>query len=292
MKNFSFSIFQNETFIDLGLYQYGKEKCNPGHSYGPATRNHYLFHYIFSGRGTLYARNSRDEDVVYELHGGQGFLISPNQITTYIADENNPWVYAWVEFDGMLAKETLNLAGFSIDSPIFNPRYEKECLRMQNELIFLIEHPDETSFALIGHLYLLLDALIKSSKSTLTVKKNTLHDYYIKEAINFIEQNYQNNISVEDIADVVGINRSYFGKIFREQMGKSPQEFLLSYRMIKASKMLLLSTKSIEEIGKAVGYESQFHFSRAFKTVYGMSPLKWLKSTGREEENPIDLISE
>lgn len=288
MNEYSFSIFQNETFIDLALYQFGKEKCEPGHSFGPASRNHYLFHYIFSGRGKLWARNSDDVDDVYELSAGQGFLIYPGQITTYIADEKDPWTYAWAEFDGVVVKSCMELSGFSINQPVYKSRDKIACKTMQENLEYLAMHGDESSFDLIGHMYLFLDSLMKSSRSTLSRKRKTLQDYYIREAINFIESNYQKNISVENIADVCGINRSYFGKIFHDQMGQTPQEFLLQYRMLKASKLLLLSDKSVEEIGKEVGYESQFHFSRAFKSVYGLSPLKWLKENLPASENPLE----
>ena len=81
-----FSIFPNERFIDLGLYQFGMEQCSPSHSYGPAARNHFLFHYIISGTGTLYADDSTGTTKTYHLKSGEGFLIFPNQITTYIAD--------------------------------------------------------------------------------------------------------------------------------------------------------------------------------------------------------------
>ena len=50
MENMSFSIFPNDNFLDLRLYQYGWEQCAPLHSFGPFVRNHYLFHYILSGQ--------------------------------------------------------------------------------------------------------------------------------------------------------------------------------------------------------------------------------------------------
>ena len=59
MSNTFFNIFPNENFIDLCMYQFGYEQCDPGHSFGPATRNHYLFHYILSGTGTLMADNAK-----------------------------------------------------------------------------------------------------------------------------------------------------------------------------------------------------------------------------------------
>ena len=66
-----------------------------------------------------------------------------------------------------------------------------------------------------------------------------------------------------------------FGKIFHETVGKSPQEFLMNYRMTKAAELLKLTKLSISDIGNAVGYPNQLHFSRAFKNVYGVSPRNW-----------------
>ena len=77
MDNYSFSIFPNDHFLDLTLYQYGWEQCAPLYSYGPSVRNHYLFHFIISGRGQL---RSNDADGVthhHRLGPGQGFLICP-----------------------------------------------------------------------------------------------------------------------------------------------------------------------------------------------------------------------
>ena len=275
MSNIFFNIFPNENFIDLGMYQYGYEQCEPGHSFGPATRNHYLFHYIISGTGTLMADNAKGETQTYSIKSGQGFLIFPGQITTYIADQNLPWEYVWIEFDGLRVKEALDLTELSVNTPVYHSHSKDLREQLMNEMLYIVHHAKESPFHLIGHLYLFLDYLTQSAKSKKLVQSSKMSDYYIKEAINYIEQNFQNNITIEDIAAVCGINRSYFGKIFRNSIGRSPQEFLMNYRMVKATELLKLTSLSIAEIGSAVGYENQLHFARAFKTIYGVSPREW-----------------
>ncbi len=269
-----FAVFPNENFIDLSLYQYGWEHCKPSHSYGPAARNHYLFHYVISGTGTLMSDDSAGRTHTYQIRSGQGFMIFPKQVNTYIADEKLPWEYAWVEFDGLKAKESLEMAGLTMDSPIYHPGARDLSLELKNEMLYIAQHSDQSPFHLIGHLYLMLDYLTRSSSKRL-MQTGKIRDFYIKEAISFIEQNFQNDISVEDIAGFCNLNRSYFGKIFRDTLGKSPQEFLISYRMSKAAELLKLTELSVGDISSAVGYLNQLHFSRAFKKIYGTSPRQW-----------------
>lgn len=275
MSNISFNIFPNENFIDLDMYQYGYEQCDPGHSFGPAARNHYLFHYVISGTGTLMADNSNGETQTYSIKSGQGFLIYPGQINTYYADNQLPWEYVWIEFDGLRVKEALDITELSVDTPVYHSHSKQLRQQMMNEMLYIVQHAKESPFHLIGHLYLFFDYLTQSAKSTKPIQSSKMSDYYIKEAINYIEQNFQNDITIEDIAAVCGINRSYFGKIFRNSIGRTPQEFLMNYRMIKATELLKLTSLSIADIGSAVGYENQLHFSRAFKTIYGISPREW-----------------
>lgn len=275
MSEFIFSVFPSENFIDMGLYQFGWEQCAPSHSFGPAARNHYLFHYIISGTGMLMAQDSSGETISYSVKSGQGFMLFPRQICTYVADNRIPWEYVWIEFDGLQVKQMLEIAGLDVNHPIYKARYKDIANIMKEEMLYIVANKDASPFHLIGHLYLFIDALVRSSDMTQVTKGNNLRDFYIKEAISFIEQNFQNEITVEDIAASCGLNRSYFGKIFHENMGKSPQAFLISYRMIKATELLKLTNLSIADIGNAVGYSNQLHFSRAFKNVYGISPRQW-----------------
>lgn len=275
MKDLIFSIFPNETFIDLNLYQFGWERCAPSHTFGPAARSHYLFHYIISGTGSLLADDSGGHTKSYHIKSGQGFMIFPGQINTYTADKELPWEYTWIEFDGLRVKEAIELAGLSPDSPIYHSRSHDLRETMMQEMLYIAQHGDMTPFHLLGHLYLFFDALTRSASTMRLSSSGKLRDFYIHEALAFIEQNFQNDISVEDIAENCGLNRSYFGKIFKNAIGKTPQEFLLNYRMTKAAELLKLTRLSIGDISKAVGYDNQLHFSRAFKNIYLVSPREW-----------------
>lgn len=275
MRDLIFSVFPNENFVDLGLYQFGWEQCKPAHSFGPVARNHFLFHYVISGTGVLMANDSHGNTQTYSVKSMQGFMIFPNQITTYYADKEMPWEYVWIEFDGLRVKSFLEVAGLTQESPIYRAKSKNLREEMMKEMLYIVHNSESSPFHLIGHLYLFLDYLARSSASIKLNQGSQLRDFYIHEALAYIEHNFQNDISVEDIAKVCGLNRTYFGKIFKEAVGKTPQEFLLNYRMVKATEFLKLTQLSIRDIGQAVGYENQLHFSRAFKNIYGISPREW-----------------
>lgn len=275
MSDLLFSVFPSENFVDLSLFQCGREKCSPAHSFGPVARNHFLFHYVISGTGKLFANDSKDVTQEYNIKSMQGFMIFPDQITTYIADNDMPWEYVWVEFDGLRAKAVVESAGFSPDNPVYKARSKEFREEMMKEMNYIAENGSSSPLHIIGHLYLFLDFLARSTEGIKVNHGSKLRDFYIHEALEFISHNFQNDISVENIADVCGLNRSYFGKIFKQALGKSPQEFLLSYRMVQAAELLKLTKLSVGDISLAVGYDNQMHFSRAFKSVYGISPKKW-----------------
>ena len=276
-QKFTMAIFPNENFIDLSLVQYGHEFCEPGHSFGPAKRNHYLFHFVVSGCGLLMADDRKQRTHEYNIRSGQGFLISPQQTNTYIADSTHPWEYIWIEFDGLRAHPALDAAGLTPDSPVYHARSAELRDEMLKEMRYIVDHSDASSFHLIGHLYLFFDYLVRSVQRPTYTTGNKMQDFYIHEALQYIENNFMNDISVEEIAEHSGLGRTYFSRLFKKTVGSSPQQFLISYRMIKDAELLKLTNKSVKEIGELVGYPNQLHFSRAFKSVYGLSPLQWKK---------------
>lgn len=139
----------------------------------------------------------------------------------------------------------------------------------------MLDNADKAPIRLIGLGMMLLDEIIQSSKTKITAGSKRLQDFYMKEATNFIDANFQRDVSIEEIAQACGLNRSYFGRLFKEAMGESPQQFLMHYRMTKAAELLKSTKISISEVGKSVSYENQLHFSRAFKSVFGIPPMEY-----------------
>lgn len=276
-----FYVFADERFVDLNLYQFGWEQTEPLHAWGPYVRNHYLFHYVISGQGTLLVNEKE-----YTIKAGQGFLIEPGHITTYRADEADPWEYTWIEFDGLRAHESLRLAGISMAAPVYTPVSRESGRNLQDQMLYIVEHHDDSPTRLIGQGFIFLDQLVQSSAGRRTPSGKRLRDFYMKEALAFIEQNYQRDISIEELAAACGLNRSYFGKLFRDAMGEPPQTFLLHYRMSCAAQLLKESRLPVREISLRVGYENQLHFSRAFKGVYGVSPREYRQTHFMELSPP------
>lgn len=256
---------------DLNMYQCGTECCDPGHDYGPAVRDHYLIHYIHSGKGRFCIG-----DREYHLHGGQGFLICPNIVTYYQADYNDPWNYSWVGFHGLKAESYLRSAGLTVDSPIFSAEddgFTDACFR---DMIRAKNMQNGREIRLLGYLYLFLSQLIEQNGSgRFTDSGSSRKEIYVKKAIEYIEMNYSRKMSIAEMSRSIGLDRSYLGSIFREQLDTSPQDFLKNYRIDKACELMKNENLTIGDISRSVGFDDPLHFSKLFRKCKGLSPREY-----------------
>lgn len=285
MEKYHISLFPSqEHFLDIQPYQYGWEACEPLHSFGPFVRNHYLFHYIMSGKGTLYSHSTSGEIHEYHLEANQGFLICPGQVNLYTADEVDPWKYVWIEFDGLRAEEYMLQAGLKQDQPIYRPRSIKEGEQLWDRLLYFSGNSMRSPIHLVGWLYLFLDELIEFSVSRQKTAEQTRQDFYINEAVVYIQQNYNRDLTVDEIASFCKLNRSYFSRKFKKEMGCTPQEFLIRQRLSNAAELMRLTDLPIKAVAAQCGYHNQFHFSQAFKKSYGLSPQEWRKQNQTDRD--------
>lgn len=98
---------------------------------------------------------------------------------------------------------------------------------------------------------------------------------YVEETLTYLESNYTNNISVQSLADSIGLNRSYLHRLFKSATGSSVQEYLLDLRIRKACTLLKSTVLPIAIISLSVGYEDTLYFSRLFKKKKGVSPSRY-----------------
>lgn len=100
---------------------------------------------------------------------------------------------------------------------------------------------------------------------------------YIYEAIDFIKENYNQPICLEDVARVTGVAPTYFSNLFRDSLNKPFIKYLNEMRIRSAMDMLKESDYNITEIGMSVGYNHLSHFNRMFKQVTGLTPTEYRK---------------
>jgi AraC-like DNA-binding protein len=102
----------------------------------------------------------------------------------------------------------------------------------------------------------------------------------LKKVCAYIEENLERRLSLRQLAQVAGISRMYFAAQFRVATGHSPHEFVLQRRLIRAAALLEQSAEAIVDIALSVGFQTQPHFTTAFKRARGITPNKWRELHG------------
>ena len=231
----------------------GSERCDPGHSFGPSIRDYYLLHYCVSGKG-VYIR----EEGEYEISEGEIFIIRPGEVTTYIADKSNPWHYVWIGFDGNDAEK---LSGIQPVVKYVSDTFMRiaECTKLG------ILSPE----IYISQIYEIIYNLFSGTPRNVD---------FCKQVKDYIRFNYMNEITVELIAESMGLSRRYLSRIFKEKYGKPIKSYLISVRCEKAAEFLSIGY-TVTEAAVMSGYSDIFAFSKIFHKVMKMSPSEYRKRT-------------
>ncbi len=95
---------------------------------------------------------------------------------------------------------------------------------------------------------------------------------YIDIALQYINNNLNRDIRIEEISDAVGLNDKYFRSLFKKTMGMSPLQYLTQQRIETAATLLKTSAYTINEISEFVGFRDYREFSYLFKKKTGQSP--------------------
>lgn len=256
--------------IELSVYNCGQQSCEKGYTWGPGIRDHYLIHLIVSGKGRYSVNNQ-----VYSLCAGDVFISKPNQLITYSADENEPWEYYWVGFNGSCANRLVCELPFKDNQPVHHCSNLDAAKASLSSIFSQSGTTAKNEAIMVGYLYIFIAQLMEEtslneSRTAITGSK------YVMNAIKYIQFNYSRDISIDDISKSVGVSRSHLYRVFINNVGKSPIDYLTDYRINEACFLLKNSGLSIAEIAVSVGFFDQFYFSRVFKKSKGVPPSRYL----------------
>ncbi len=252
----------------LSVVEYGWEVHGPGSSYGPAERDYYILHFITKGKGRFVVDGKE-----YVVKKGDCFLI-PTKLTTYYeADNKNPYTYYWVGFDGIEAKELLEKSGLIInENYVIHPKNYNALFEIFSNFDVATTNNSAIPYHLIAKLYMLFSEIMSEQSVEYTQVSN-----YVDLAINYMNMNYSKKISIELLSRIVGIERTYFYRLFKDATKTSPKEYLSNLRIEKAKMLLCNSDMNIKEIALSVGFSNYFSFEKLFKEKNGINPTTYRK---------------
>lgn len=264
----SYKVKEKE-MVSLSVYNVGYQRCEPKYQWGPGVRDHYLIHYVVSGKG-YYEINHK----TFPLHAGDVFLIYPDTQVTYYADSIDPWEYYWVGFSGSDAGLILEATDFTWESPVISSCSYGEEVKSQLYHIYEARGNEFSNAVLMaGQLYITLGLFLTgASKQN---KKLHANLDYVQRGITYMESHYSYPITIDDVAAYVGISRSHLFREFKSHLGKSPKEYLSEYRIKYSCHLLKTTNLSIGAIATSVGYDNGLYYSKVFHVIKGIPPTKY-----------------
>ena len=251
----------------------GHEQTPPSHACGPGVWPHYLIHFVLSGRGTFSSAGR-----VWRLGPGDAFLIIPGVVSSYVSDEKDPWEYCWVGFDGKDAETVLESCGLNEARPIFSAKDEKNSASLGSCLLSLNDALREDAANLWLHLSLLYRFFSLLSACPASPTRDP--DSCLETALDYIRHNYAYDISIEDVAQRAGVDRTWLYRLFKRQLDISPQQYLIRYRLQVAKQLLSSTSLRVSEIANSCGFADNASFCRHFRAQFSMTPSRFRRSPG------------
>lgn len=248
---------------------FGYEDCISGYFLERENHDSFLLLYTIDGKGTL-----KYENKTFELPPKTCFLIDCNKYQNYYNDSpNTNWKFYFIHFNGAAApsiyQKIIDLTGF-----VFEGDESLLSLLKKPELI----NKESNQFSEIYYSEI-ISSIISAIFRCITnePKSKTI---LIEKVISYLENNYDKNISVDDIAKAFYVNSFYLQHLFKKAISYSLYEYILKLRLEKSERLLVMNDYSISEIAEKTGFNSANSFIRFFKNKTGMTPMTFRKTHG------------
>ncbi len=263
--------------IGISLVSCGFEDCSPGFSEPIHERDHFLIHCVTKGSGTVTVNG-----ITQYVKKGEIFIIRPHTPVSYASSEKDTWSFAWMGFRGNDSEYYLRESEIRSDTVVKKANANvffaavKNCIDYYSSISGSPSQAKFTSF--------LLEAL-DSVKTPASSGSRMEPSSQVERALEFIEYNYMRGITASDVALQLSIDRTHFFRIFKAKTGISPEQYIMKYRVEKASGLLREDKHTVTEIASLVGVSDVYYFSKLFKKSMGQSPTEYKKQFEQSRNN-------
>lgn len=230
----------------------------------------YSYTLIYCKCGNVLFEDKNNTEI---LTSGFMKLIPPNTYVdfSYSPDEENE--YYVVHFIGTLAEKLVKCIFIDGDTIFLGSRPDIADFFFEIERSFEISKKDYIARSLLlkNMFYMILNTQEKKSV------KNVQSTVAISKAIIYIQNNFNKNITIEQLAKMCCTSKNHFMILFKEHTGRSAIDYIINMRIDTAKNLLKKTTYTINEISSKVGFNNPLYFSRKFKERTGISPSEYKK---------------
>lgn len=233
--------------------------------------NEYQLLYITEGEGIFNSAHAKD----IPLKAGDLFLLFPGEWHTYHPTGKNGWKSYWIGFKGKNVDDRVKAGFLSVDKPIYHVGFSADIIRLYEEAYKRAQeeapYSQQILAGIVNHLVGLMYALERSMELS---KDHTRVDM-INLARLRIRESLEVDLTIQQVAEELGVSYSNFRKLFKEFTGISPALYQQDLRLQRAKELLATTTLSIKEIAYRLRFESPDYFSSKFKIKTGKKPSEF-----------------
>lgn len=233
--------------------------------------NEYQLLYITEGEGIFNSAHAKD----IPLKAGDLFLLFPGEWHTYHPTGKNGWKSYWIGFKGKNVDDRVKAGFLSVDKPIYHVGFSADIIRLYEEAYKRAQEEAPYSQQILAGIVNHLVGLMYALERSMELSKNHTRVDMINLARLRIRESLEADLTIQQIAEDLGVSYSNFRKLFKEFTGISPALYQQDLRLQRAKELLATTTLSIKEIAYRLRFESPDYFSSKFKIKTGKKPSEF-----------------
>lgn len=250
----------------LNVKMLGFEECTPDKPPRTHTFDGCTLHFITDGNGSF--------DGI-KIGKNDGFMAKKNRLTEYAPDKKNPWTYCWINFDGEMADEMLERAGFTQEKCTFSLKSTGKIAQIIKNAIEFNYSDTDVGTHLNSVLLEIFAFLLVDLPDTFAGESASVMEKRVKTALEFIYKNYSKKKCIYMLAEEENVSERYISHLFRKYSDASPQQHLIRVRIEEAKRLLRTTGLPVGRVAESVGYDDGMQFARIFKKHTGLTPTEY-----------------